>query len=234
MIKFSQYLKEEYERVGNTQYGSNPGGVHIHKETGDKYYIKFPRNPEQAKVEVATAKIYEKLGIKTLKPDLVNVNGKIGVRTKWLENHKPIGYGFRNKVKPEHGEAMAKLYHGAVITGNRDAVGLEFDNILHSPSGDLLSVDQGGSMHFRAMGGSKDFHGNEIGEFESMRNPEYPSGEFFNHAVKPEHEKASLEAIKNNLTDEHIDSIINEVGLDQKHADVIKQKKALLLSKYQA
>lgn len=234
MINFSQYLKEEYERVGGTQYGSNPGGVHIHKETGDKYYIKFPRNPEQAKVEVATAKIYDKLGIKTMKPALVELNGKLGVKTKWHDNHRPIGYNFKDKVKPEHGEEMTKLYHGAVITSNRDAVGLEFDNILHSPSGELFSVDQGGSMHFRAMGGAKDFNGHEIGEFDSMRNPEYTSGDFFNHVVKPEHEKASIDSIKNSLTDDHIDSIIKEVGLDQKHADVIKQKKALLLSKYQA
>lgn len=230
MIKFSTFLKEEYQRIGGTQYGSNPGGIHIHQPTGKKYYIKFPKDEEQARVEVATAKLYNHLGVKTTNPEIVEINGKLGVKSEWLENHEPLGYEFKSHLKPEHSEDLAKLYHASVITANRDSVGLEFDNILKSPEGHLVSVDQGGSMHFRAMGGRKEFSGDSIPEKDSMRDSNYSSGELFNHALNKDSEQRSLQTIKTELTDDRIDSVINETGLDKAHAETLKRRRDLLLN----
>lgn len=231
MLSFKAYsqLFEEYEKVSG-RLGSNEGGIFHHKTSGERAYIKFPANPEQAKVEVATDKIYQHLGIKTLGAELHQADDRLGVRTKWRDDVKTLGNPHQ-KFSEDHARQLATMLHAGVVTNNRDVVGLEFDNILHDGK-DYISADQGGSMHFRAMGGSKEF-GHEIPEVESFKNPRYTVG-MLHQSIMQQHPHVMQETAKvvKKLSDTHIDKVFADVGLDQKHADAVKARRDLFLSHY--
>jgi hypothetical protein len=232
MLSFRAYslLFEEFEKV-SSRLGSNEGGIFMDKKTGQRAYIKFPSNPEQAKVEVATDKLYRHMGVHTLGAELHEVDGRIGVKTPWRDNVKTIGNPIHQDFGEEHSKQLATMLHAAVVTNNRDIVGLEYDNILHDGK-NYISADQGGSMHFRAMGGDKSFD-HEIPEVESFRNPRYTTGVLHAAITKkfPQVMQETAASVKK-LSDTHIDSVMKEVGLDEKHGDTIKARRDLLLKHY--
>ena len=234
MIRFTTRiaLLENYEQHG-PQLGSNPGGVFIHKDTGQKSYIKFPANPEQAKTEVATAKIYHHLGIKTLNPTLEHVNGKLGVKTDWNDQLSNLGKPTKQATTPEHANQLALMHHAAVITGNQDVVGLDYDNIMkHHNTKDLYSIDQGGSMNFRAQGAEKPFDAN-IDLLHSFKTPRYTAQHVFGkaHEEHPDSHNHAVTALKN-LKDEHIDAVVSDVGLHSAISDVIKKRRDMLINHF--
>ena len=226
-------VEETYSGLDGTQYGSNEGGVH-EDEKGNKFYIKFPKHEEQARVEVATAKLYNKMGIDTVNPRLEQIDGRTAVVSDWNHNMKMMGRtGLQELAKqPHHAMDLAKMRHAAVITGNRDIVGLEYDNIGYDVKRDkLISLDQGGSMHYRAQGGSKPFE-REVGEHESFDNPRYTPHHVFGTAVQhhPDVLRNAIDHVKN-LKDDDIRSIMSEHGLDD-HKETVVDRKKLLLKKY--
>jgi hypothetical protein len=232
MLSFKAYsvLFEEFQKVAG-RLGSNEGGIFHHKKTGERHYIKFPANPEQAKVEVATDKLYAHMGIHTLGAELHEADGRLGVRTKWRDDVKTMGHPGRQQFSEEHARQLATMLHAGVVTNNRDVVGLEFDNILHDGK-NYISADQGGSMHFRAMGGDKPF-GHEIPEVESFKNPRYTVG-MLHQTLMAQHPNVMHETAKavKKLSDTHIDKVFAEVGLDTKHADAVKARRDLFLQHY--
>lgn len=222
-------LMEEFEKVSG-RLGSNDGGIFHNKATGQRAYIKFPVNPEQAKVEVATDKLYQHMGIHTLGAELHQAGDRLGVRTKWLDNVKTLGTSNQN-FSEDHAKQLATMLHAGVVTNNRDVVGLEHDNILHDGK-NYISADQGGSMHFRAMGGDKPF-GHEVPEIESFKNPRYTVGQL-HHSLVSQHPNVMQETAKSvkKLSDTHIDKVFSEVGLDPKHAETVKARRDLFLKHY--
>jgi hypothetical protein len=232
MLSFKQYsiLFEEFEK-SSQRLGSNEGGIFTNKKTGDRAYIKFPANPEQAKVEVATDKLYQKMGIHTLGAELHKTGDRLGVRTKWRDDVKTMGNPLHQNFSEDHSHQLATMLHAGAVTANRDVVGLEFDNILHDGK-HYISADQGGSMHFRAMGGDKPFD-HEVGEVESFKNPRYTTG-MLHHAITKTYPNVMRDtaASLKKLSDTHIDSVFKEVGLDQKHADTVKARRDVLLKHY--
>lgn len=223
----------KYIRISGA-LGSNPGGV-FKDESGEHHYIKFPNDPDQAKVEVSTAKIYEHLGIKTLSPELEHsINDTVGVRTKWDSSASRMSDSSINdkiETNPTFKHSILKLYHAAALTNNWDAIGLEKDNILHHPKHGLVSVDQGGSMHFRAQGNHKEFSNDARPELISLLNTRRPSGQVFGHAFR--HSNSSeIDTAKESLrtlTDSHIDNIIKSSGLDSKYSNTIKARRDSIL-----
>ena len=169
MLTFKEYtlLEDTYSRQPGTQYGSNEGGIYTHEPSKRKFYIKFPASPEQAHVEAATSDLYKTMGIKTLDPVVKQIDGKTAVVTPWNENVAPMksSSNLHAAMKdPQRAHELALMHHAAVVTGNLDIVGLEYDNILHhKKEGHLISADQGGAMHYRAQGAQKDF-GPSIGK----------------------------------------------------------------------
>lgn len=231
-MRFSEYitLTESFvEHPQSRRLGSNPGGTFVHQPSGEHYYIKFPHNLEQAHVEVATAKLYNAMGIKTLNPSIVNVDGRVGVAAKWDHGVKsltsPSQY-HELMMTPKHADMIGRLHHAAIVTGNRDIVGLDHTNVMYDKRSDeLVSADQGGSMHFRAMGDKKPFIG-EIGDVYSFQNPEYASGQVFGRLNRSWLVGAASHLDK--LSDELIDSVANEHGISREKANVIKQRRDLL------
>jgi hypothetical protein len=235
MTTFKEYaqLAEEFIPHQGTQYGSNDGGVYTHKPSNQKYYVKFPDNEEQARVEVATADIYKSMGIKTLSPVVKHVDGKTAVVTKWQDDAKSLTSPkeYHSAMQdPVHADHLALMHHGAIITGNRDIVGLDYNNVMkHKTTGELISADQGGSMHFRAMGGPKEFKSN-IADVHSFQNEAYPSGRVFSKLDRSTLKNAAAKL--HTLTDDTIDSIMKKHGLEA-HAQTIKDRRDMLINHYQ-
>lgn len=229
MLHFRDFLNEELKPISGTQKGSNPGGLHVDQH-GQKYYVKHYKNPEQAKVEALTGKIYHHMGIHTVKPEM---HGESGIKTKWnehLENHS------LHDVSKKHAHQLGKMYHAAILTKNWDIVGLERDNVVHNKkTGNLHAIDHGGAMHFRAQGGHKDYD-HDISEKHSLRDNQHPAGQVFNHAFNkhPEAEHHGLEAVKN-IDDDHIHHLFKKSGLKnwEEHHKNFKARKDALLKSYE-
>ena len=178
MTSFTEYkaLAESYVPEEGTQYGSNEGGVFTHQPSGQKYYVKFPKNPEQAHVEAATASLYSAMGIKTLEPKVKQIEGRTALVTKWQPHIKSLTShrDYHSEIQdPKREHELALIHHGAIITGNRDVVGLDYTNVMKNhETGELVSADQGGSMHFRAQGAQKEFSA-DVSDVHSFQNPLY-------------------------------------------------------------
>ena len=235
MKSFKHHLQEsvddlKYTRIGN-QLGSNPGGVFM-GSNGKQYYIKHYANANQAKVEALTGKIYDHLGIRTLKPEYVEVDGKPSIRTEWNPNLEQMHPKEFENLNPSQNHDLAKMFHGAVLTKNWDIVGLEHDNIVRDKSsGDLYSVDQGGSFHFRARGGPKEFDP-AIGEHKTLMHNQEASGHVFGHLAQnhPEILSAGIDKVQG-MDDNHVKSLFQNSGLEnweQLHKNFVERKQKLV------
>lgn len=154
-----------WRELPNSQRGSNPGGIYEAPD-GSRHYVKFYADPAQAATELAAARLYERMGVQTLRPGTVSIDGRTGVATPWVD-------GLR-KLDPAqftaHVDDVARVYNASVLAKNWDAVGLDFDNLVLHPNGRLVLVDSGGSFRYRAQGGSKPF-GKDIAEAASLLDP---------------------------------------------------------------
>jgi hypothetical protein len=215
-----------------SQKGSNPGGIH-YDETGTKHYVKLYSNPDHAKTELASAKLHQLLGVRTVMPDLIKKNGKIGLASVYRDDLKVESPYFYDNLKPHQKNDITKMYHAAIITNNRDIVGLEHDNIMvDKKTGELHSLDQGGSFSFRAQGGKKEFTDN-IDEKDSLRKYR-PAADVFNSNLSIEDERANIENIKQ-VKDSDIKDILKSSGLSNHEdlANIIISRKNKLIKSYQ-
>lgn len=156
-----------WKQVGS-RLGSNPGGTFLNP-AGEKHYVKFYSNPNQARSEVASAALYHRSGLHTTSPSLMSSDGNVAVVSPWKDGMKEISSSEYKSPTPELTHQLAKHFHAAVLTKNWDAVGLENDNLMKSPEGNIHSVDLGGTLKFRAMGGPKPYD-DGIGEHETLRD----------------------------------------------------------------
>jgi hypothetical protein len=230
MVKlFGEFVTENLIAMPHTQYGSNDGGIHKNEATGEKFYVKHYKNPDQGKVEALTGKIYHHMGIPTVNPER---HGEDGIKSKWNDDLHKETPGFYANISKQHAHELGKMYHAAILTKNWDIVGLEHDNVMHNhKTGHLHAIDHGGAFHFRAQGSHKDY-GSDIGEKESLLNPSQAAGHVFGHAFKahPYAEKAGLEAVKN-IDDDHIHHLFRESGLENwrsLHKNFMSRKNKLL------
>jgi len=226
------YLREEYILEPNTQYGSNVGGVYHNMLTNTKEYVKFPKTHEQAKVEVATSELYKHMGITTANPYIKTVQGKQAVTSDWNPNLVKFRSAkdiVDSATDPKRAHQLALMHHAAIITGNRDIIGLAYDNVYqHKDTGDLVSLDQGGSMHFRAQGDPKPFE-KDIADVHSFQNPTYSAGEVFSKIAQSHLKDAAHDL--NKLTDDKIDATLKPHGLEHL-GDTIKARRDMLIKHY--
>ena len=243
MKTFSRYLTESaaedishWKSIPNSQLGSNPGGIH-HDSEGNKHYIKFYHNHEQAKAEFVTNRIYDHMGINVPKATLVKHGNKIGISTPWNSELKQVHPHELNNVSHNTAHEIAKLHHAAVLTKNWDIVGNNPYNIQKDSKGNLHSIDQGGALNFRAMGGHKDY-GSDIGEVHSLRNSGGPSGQVFSSVFKahPTVEKEALESSVKHIDPNHIHQIFKDSGIQnhQEMANTFENRRKALIAHYKS
>lgn len=233
MITYKQFIiNESYVPEPNTQYGSNEGGIHLNTETNKREYVKFPKTTEQANVEAATSDLYKQMGISTVNAKVKNIKGKTAVTSDWnpnLRSFRSANDILEAAKDPKIAKQLAKIHHAAVLTGNYDVIGLAYDNIFHDKqTGNIVSMDQGGAMHFRAQGKPKPFN-KSIDEVNSFQNPIYTTGRVFGH-LDPKHLSDASRDLQG-LTDEHIDSVLRPHKLDHL-GDTIKARRDMLIAHY--
>ena len=237
MKSFKQYLDESYNIDYSKQGGSNKGGVAT-DGAGNKYYVKHYSDGDHAKVEALTSAIYHHMGINTLQPKHEVIDGKDSVVTKWQEGLTPMGHDHFDKLTPEQAEHVGRMYHGAILTKNWDITGTGLDSgegnmQIHKDSGSVYNVDPGGSFHYRARGGPKEYD-DGIGEKDTFRDHSQESGRVFNKvfALHPDAERNSLEAVKN-MDDKHVQNLFKNSGLSNwkdMHKNFMERKRKLIAS----
>jgi len=218
-----------YAHDGNEPLGSNPGGVYTDPHTHQKHYIKMYANPDQARSEVAAAKIYEKLGAKTTKPQLAMHNNQLAVITKWQGDLTPVAREDYSSLSEPQKHDLSNHFHAAVLTKNWDTVGLHFDNLCKDATGRLCTVDTGGSFNFRAQGGHKDY-GHDIGEHKSLRDPTLnPQASHAFSKLGLPHMRSGRDNV-GKLTDSDIHNAVKAAGLPQEHGEALIGRRDALLN----
>jgi hypothetical protein len=206
---------EVLEKISE-QLGSNTGGWYEHKGTREKYYVKLYENPEQARIEFIANAIYKKLGIPAVESELFPMDGKLAIASKEVKGAKSM-----------HLESMkgdSEIRNGFIADAylaNWDVVGLCYDNIVHGEDGKKIRVDNGGSIIFRAQGGTKDFTPDNIPELSNMLNPNFPAGKVF-EAFSEDKLQIQARDLVESLSEADIDEIIKESGLDETTAKKVR------------
>lgn len=161
MSATASFNADDLMKIGSRK-GSNPGGLYQDTTTGTRWYVKRPSNPEQARNEVLSAKLYELAGIEVPDLRLITMDGRPAVASRIID-----GLAVGSLAQ------LAKAADGFAVDAwlaNWDVVGLDFDNLLVR-DGVPVRVDTGGALRFRARGGLKgSAFGDEVLEIESLRN----------------------------------------------------------------
>lgn len=210
-----ELTSETLRKVGS-QLGSNEGGWYEHPSSNERFYLKFYENPDQAKVEFIANSIYAKLGIKTVKSELVEADGREAISSPEITGSQPT---YREDQKASHdvrGGFVADAY-----LANWDVVGLNYDNIMQGEDG-MYRVDNGGSLIFRAQGGSKQFSPHDIPELHTMLNPDFTAGQVFEGITKQEMAEQARTLVEK-LDVASIDAIIAESELTGEAAAIVRE-----------
>lgn len=211
-------LLEGLEKVTH-QLGSNPGGRYQDNNTGEHYYIKYPKDPEQAKTEALAGNIQKLMGVNTLEPEHRVINGSSAVVSKWVPDLTKLTHDGLDKLTTDQHHEIGKLYASSVLIKNWDSTGTGMDygegNIDIHKSGKVYGIDPGGSFEYRAQGGHKNYTP-DIAEAHSLRDPDlnWESANVYNTVFEktPEALTTGINAAKN-LKDEDVHAAFANSGL---------------------
>jgi hypothetical protein len=185
--------------------GSNPGGVFA-DHAGEQYYVKHSHTDDHAHNEILANRMYEHIGVPTMSPELIHHSKGLGVASKLthLDNMNPHD--------PKDVKDVQKHFAAHAFLSNWDAVGAEDDNQAHTHKG-MTTVDAGGALKYRAMGGPKGpAFGHKVSEWDTLRNPEmnYTSGRVFGK-MQPKDMVESSKAVAN-FKNSDIHDIVHKHG----------------------
>ena len=195
------------------QLGSNEGGWY-EKSTGERFYVKFYENPSQGQAEFVANAIYEKLGIKAVRSEIIQLDGREAIASPAVPGAMPA-----SMEAQRDSEDVRKGFVADAFLANWDVVGLVYDNIVQSEDG-FYRIDNGGSLIFRAQGGDKAYSPDSILELQSMLVPGRSAGEVFAGITEEEIGKQARELI-GKLSPDDIRAIVDESGLEGEDRDRI-------------
>lgn len=161
-----------------TKLGSNDGGMMVHKQTGETWYLKTPKNQEWAANEwIASAIIERLIGQRGPTVRLVYKNGKPhGIASRWKKGER-LTPKFLKTMKKKLPSKLKDLRETAMIhawLGNRDWAAPE--NLIVDRGGNVHSIDAGGSLNFRSKGERKaDFNQLVLTEIMTFLNGTNPA-----------------------------------------------------------
>lgn len=199
-------------RIGS-KAGSIAGGIYQGTD-GKKYIVKVYKNPQQAATEVAVNSLYRAAGLDAPISRVVNgvdVNGTkgFGVASEFIDDLKMGGKPALTAAKAE----IARGYGVDALVANWDVVGLEHDNIGFK-DGKVIRLDNGGSLTFRAQGGTKNFPGTEVAELQTLLDPtKNPNtSTLYNEAFKDKHLKLAALERAASITNDQIEAAMKTAG----------------------
>ena len=161
-----QYDASNFDKIGG-QKGSNLGG--LYRRLDDKgnaidFYVKEAQSAEHAMSEVVAAKLYRAAGMNIPDVELGMINGKPAVFSRYQPLQK-FSTTAANIAKAQEGFAVDALL------GNWDVMGASFDNIFIDAAGNVVRLDTGGALFYRAQGAKKGLAWNgDLDEFNTLRS----------------------------------------------------------------
>lgn len=189
---FAQFLLEEIKSFTGEQdrsfrsSGSSDAAKFIPETSKIAHFVKSYRNvKDRENTEIAAAKFYEAVGIKTTNPELGQVtlkNGKTfsGLVSGFVNNlrkltvQEALKYVGETSINSENLTKIALLYIVSVFIRNHDVAGLSFDNTMIDDKNEIYHVDAGGSFHYKAMGAMKGKNWNERIHKKTDKDNEFP------------------------------------------------------------
>ena len=234
-------MSMNYDPVGRSgessdvavQLGSNMGGKYRDSETGDIVYVKHS-TPDQHTSEQLATSIYEAAGIPVPETKIVNWEGEPALVSKWLDD--PQVYSQWDDA-PEELLNQDDIKHGFFVDAllaSWDVAGLEFDNLVES-NGRIYRIDQGGSLTYRAQGGTKPnfyrWEGEYIGELETLRNPDMaPQASQLYEGMTDDDLTVAFDNLMK-LSDAYLEDLIYESSIDDKEGmfDALKRRKSSII-----
>jgi hypothetical protein len=146
------------------QAGSTPGGVFA-DERGDRWYVKTPRTDDHARNELLANRLYVLAGVKVPDVELTTRAGRLAVASRIVK-------GVTLAELPSNWATRAgEDFAADAWLANRDALGADMDNMIVTSGGDVVRIDQGGALRYRAQGSAKADFGPKVEEFETLRDP---------------------------------------------------------------
>ena len=150
------------EKVGGSLGGSSPAEVREDKD-GTRWYVKDCKSEDHVRNEVLASRLYELAGVET--PEVRRVDGEPGKIASKMLNLTGSATG----ATPGATEGFA----ADAWLANWDVAGKSYDNLMIDDKGNAVRVDMGGSLLFRAQGGSKGgAFGDEATEIDTLRDPD--------------------------------------------------------------
>jgi hypothetical protein len=153
--------------------GGSTGAELVRDADGRLFVRKRGKNAGHLREEAHADAAYRALGVAVPRSRLYE--GK-GGPVKLSEFHEGVTLGELLRTDPAAAEAaMAKVRKGMAadaLLANWDVVGSGWDNLLVAKSGEVLRIDNGGSLRYRAQGAPKPSHNwsGVVGELDSLRD----------------------------------------------------------------
>jgi hypothetical protein len=140
-----------HQKIGE-QAGTNPGGFYLGQD-GVKRYVKVYADPSQAYSEHMANELYRRLGIGAPESLTFVHDGKVYYASRLIstEGNQTLG---ALGVTQDRARKALEGFAADVLTGNWDAPGLGFDNLI-DVGGKIVRVDNGSAFLFRAQGKRK-------------------------------------------------------------------------------
>ena len=230
---------ENLEGTGEINLGAQIGEVMIDKANGKKYYVKTSQDPVHAANEFATALFYKSLGAKIPSVRLVMENRQIsGVASEFFDDLKPFPYDMLDQFivdnPDQYGRFMSTIVYDAWL-GNRDAYAV--GNLFIDANNEIVRLDFGGGLLFRAMGEEKIDFKAEVIEFDTFRQnspskkiwKSLPVEKLDEFLIKGVESLAGMDAVK-------ISQIVGGSGLPIKQVkqivSILTERRAAILFKF--
>jgi 8-oxo-dGTP pyrophosphatase MutT (NUDIX family) len=211
-IKMSDMKKE------SGKMGSNPGGVYSNAE-GKKFYIKEGKTADHVNNELLAGSLYNLAGSKTLNYHPVEGGKHIATELQDLDKKNV------NDFTPEEKKKAQLDFATHAWLANWDAAGLGGDN-QGIVGGHPVSLDLGGALHYRGMGGAKgDKFGKVAGELKSMRDKNInPDNAKLFGSMSTEDLRNSADKVTN-ISDDSIRETVKAHGYGDDLADKLIDRK---------
>lgn len=176
--------------------GGSTGAKLVEDTIGNKFVMKQGASPGHLAEEKTADRAYQSLGIVVPKIEDFEYEGNPAKLATYV-NGIPLGQ-LSGKKKASAIKELQKGFVADALLGNWDVIGLDEDNIIVTPDGKVVRIDNGGSLRYRAQGAKKkpEQFGPEVTELDSMRDPD---------------KNPSAGSIFQGITDEEINEQIKEI-----------------------
>lgn len=188
-------------KIGGSLGGTTPGAQYKDK-FGAVWYVKEVKTNNHALNEVLAARLYALAGVKTPDLRLVKSGDKL-----WVGSRVEKLLGTASIATPE----AARGFAADAWLANWDTVGKTGDNLQIGENGAAVRVDVGGSLVFRAQGGSKaSLFTSEANEINSLRDPDGPNPQSSKVFSGLSHDavRDSILATVGHVSDASIDAVV--------------------------